>query len=57
MKPSASSVIASLTMEELKAYCEVPDDIDLRLMERADVIYAGPGRSVNCATRTYNLTS
>ena len=35
-KPSASSVIASLTMEELKAYCEVPDDIDLRLMERAD---------------------
>ena len=34
--PSASSVIASLTMEELKAYCEVPDNIDLRLMERAD---------------------
>ena len=35
-KPSASSVIASLTMEELKVYCEVPDNIDLRLMERAD---------------------
>ena len=34
--PSTSSVIASLTMEELKAYCEVPDNIDLRLMERAD---------------------
>ena len=34
--PSASSVIASLTMEELKVYCEVPDNIDLRLMERAD---------------------
>ena len=34
--PSASSVIASLTMEELKAYCEVPDNINLRLMERAD---------------------
>ena len=34
--PSASSVIASLTMEELKFYCEVPDNIDLRLMERAD---------------------
>ena len=36
VKPSASSVIASLTMEELKVYCEVHDDIDLRLMERAD---------------------
>ena len=35
-KPSASSVIASLTMEELKAYCEVPDDINFWLMERAD---------------------
>ena len=29
-KPSASNVIASLTMEELKVYCEVPDNIDLR---------------------------
>ena len=35
-KPSASNVIASLTMEELKVYCEVPDNIDLQLMERAD---------------------
>ena len=35
-KPSVTNVIASLTMEELKEYCEVPDDIDLRLMERAD---------------------
>ena len=34
--PSARSIISSLTMEELKAYCEVPDNIDLRLMERAD---------------------
>ena len=34
--PSASSVIASLTMEELKAYCEVPNNFDLRLMEWAD---------------------
>ena len=34
--PSTSSVIASLTMEELKEYCEVPDNIDFRLMERAD---------------------
>ena len=36
VKPSASNVIASLTMEDLKVYCEVPDNIDLRLMERAD---------------------
>ena len=35
-KPYASNVIASLTMEKLKVYCEVPDNIDLRLMERAD---------------------
>ena len=35
-KPSTSNVIASLTMEELKVYCEVPDNINLRLMERAD---------------------
>ena len=35
-KPSASNVIASLMMEELKVYCEVYDNIDLRLMERAD---------------------
>ena len=34
-KPSASNVIASLTMEELKVYCEVPDNIDLWLKERA----------------------
>ena len=34
--PSASSIISSLTMEELRAYCEVPDNIDLRLMERED---------------------
>ena len=33
--PSASSVIASLTMEELKAYCKVLNNIDLQLMERA----------------------
>ena len=35
-KPYASHIIASMTMEELKAYCEVPSNIDLRLMEGAD---------------------
>ena len=34
--PSVSSIISSLTMEELMAYCEVPDNIDLPLMERTD---------------------
>ena len=34
--PSASSIISSLTREELMAYCEVPDNIDLWLMERTD---------------------
>ena len=34
--PSASIIISSLAMEELMAYCEVPDNIDLRLMERVD---------------------
>ena len=34
--PSASNIISSLTMEELMAYYEVPDNIDLRLIERTD---------------------
>ena len=34
--PFARSIISSLTMEELMVYYEVPDDIDLRLMERVD---------------------
>ena len=34
--PSASRIISSLTMEELMAYCEVPDNIDLWLMEKTD---------------------
>ena len=35
-KPSTSNAITSLTIEELKVYCEVPDNIDLQLMEGAD---------------------
>ena len=34
--PSASSIISSLTMEELMRYCEVPDDISFRLVDRPD---------------------
>ena len=40
-KPSASNIIASMTMEELKVHCEVPDNIDFRLMERADEFTLG----------------
>ena len=35
-KPSASNIIAFMMMEELKVHCEVPDSIDLRLMEGTD---------------------
>ena len=34
--PSASSIISSLTIEELMRYCEVPDNNDFRLMDRPD---------------------
>ena len=34
--PSASSIISSLTMEELRAYCDVPANIDLKLIEEPD---------------------
>ena len=34
--PSTSSISSSMTMEELMAYCEVLDNIDLHLMERTD---------------------
>ena len=34
--PSTSSIISSLTMEELRVYCDVPTNIDLKLMEELD---------------------
>ena len=33
---SASSIVSSLTMEELRTYSEIPDNIDLKLMEKPD---------------------
>ena len=33
---SASSIVSSLTMEEFRTYCEIPDNIDLKLMEKPD---------------------
>ena len=32
--PSTSSIISSLTMEELMRHCELPDNINLRLVDR-----------------------
>ena len=34
--PSASKIISSLTMEKLRAYYDVPANIDLKLMEESD---------------------
>ena len=34
--PSTSSIISSLTMEELMRYCEVANDISFRLVDRLD---------------------
>ena len=31
--PSLSNIIFSLFMEELRAYCEIPDDIDVMLLD------------------------
>ena len=33
---SASRIVSSLTMEELRTYCEIPNNIDLKLMENSD---------------------
>ena len=33
---STSHIVTSLTMEELRTYCEIPDDIDLKLMDKSD---------------------
>ena len=38
---SASSIVSSLTMEELRTYYEIPDNIDLKLMEKPDVSTLG----------------
>ena len=33
---SISHIVSSLTMEELRSYCEIPKDIDLKLMDEPD---------------------
>ena len=36
MASSASHIVSSLTMEELRTYYEIPDDINLKLMDKLD---------------------
>ena len=33
---STSHIVSSLTVEELRSYCEIPKDIDLKLMDEPD---------------------
>ena len=33
---STSHIVSSLTMEELRSYCEIPENIDLKLMDEPD---------------------
>ena len=49
--PSASSIISSLTMEEVRAYCDVHDNIDLKLMEEPDESTLGGEHNVVFFTR------
>ena len=48
---SASSIFSSLTMEELRTYCEIPDNIDLKLMEKLDKSTMGGEHNVVFFTR------
>ena len=51
--PSVSSIISSLTMEELRAYCDVPDNIDLKLMEEPDESTLGGEHNAEFFTREH----
>ena len=54
--PSASSIISSLTMEELRAYCDVPDNIELKLMEETDKSTLGGEHNAVFFTREHLAT-
>ena len=51
--PSASSIISSLTMEELRADCDVPANIDLKLVEELDESTLGGEHNVVFFTREH----
>ena len=43
---SSSSIVSSLLMEELRTYCEIPENIDLKLMENPDESTLGEHNAV-----------
>ena len=43
---STSHIVSSLTMEELISYCEIPEDIDLKLMDELDEFTLGGEHNV-----------
>ena len=48
---SSSNIVSSLTMEELRAYYEIPDNIDLKLMEKPGESTLGGEHNVVFFTR------
>ena len=54
--PFASNIISSLTLEELRAYCDVPDNIDLKLMEETDESTLGGEHNAVFFTREHLIT-
>ena len=48
---STSSIVSSLTMEEFRTYYEIPDNIDLTLMEKPDESTLGGEHNVVFFTR------
>ena len=51
--PFASSIISSLMMEELRAYCDVPTNIDLKLMEEPNESTQGGEHNAMFFTREH----
>ena len=49
--PSASSIISSLPMEELRSYCQIPDNIDIELPNSPTESTIGEGDGANNFTR------
>ena len=48
---STSHIVSSLTVEELRSYCEIPEDIDLKLMDEPDESTLGEGHNAVFFTR------
>ena len=48
---SASSIISSLSMEELRSYCQIPDNIDIKLLDGSAKSTIGEGNGAIYFTR------